>query len=123
MIRRTAHMLASVGMCCAAMGVLAPQAIAADLAPGVHCDGLACDNDNDEAYVVFGTFTCVTTIWPPNGAAPEYFYENTPITQDIEPHSAVTILLRCGSGGAVVGWGLTSAVPRASLPQTGSAGS
>jgi hypothetical protein len=104
------------------MGILAPQAIAQDLAPGVHCDGLACTNDNDEAYVVFGTYTCVNTIWPPNSTAPEYSYEYTPINQHIEPHSAVTILLRCGSGGGVVGWGLTSAVPRASIPRTGSAG-
>ncbi len=41
-----------------AVGVLAPQAAARELAPGVSCEGFTCRNDTDDTYRVEGVAHC-----------------------------------------------------------------
>ncbi|MFF0528016.1 hypothetical protein ACFYT3_06460 [Nocardia amikacinitolerans] len=48
--------VASVVM--AATGMLAPQAVAQELAPGVSCEGYSCRNDTDDTYRVESVVTC-----------------------------------------------------------------
>ncbi|RDI48504.1 hypothetical protein [Nocardia mexicana] len=40
------------------VGVLAPQAAAQELAPGVSCEGFTCRNDTDDTYRVEATVHC-----------------------------------------------------------------
>ncbi|WP_431969966.1 hypothetical protein [Nocardia sp. bgisy134] len=42
----------------AAAGVLAPQAVAQELAPGVSCKQFSCRNDTDDTYRVRSVVTC-----------------------------------------------------------------
>ncbi|TQM26294.1 hypothetical protein [Nocardia bhagyanarayanae] len=48
--------VASVVM--AAAGILAPQAVARELAPGLSCEGYSCRNDTDDTYRVESVVTC-----------------------------------------------------------------
>ncbi|MGY2061918.1 hypothetical protein ACW9HQ_44170, partial [Nocardia gipuzkoensis] len=42
----------------AAVGVLAPQAAARELAPGVHCERITCRNETDDMYRLDIEVTC-----------------------------------------------------------------
>ncbi|MEU2256862.1 hypothetical protein ABZ540_27180 [Nocardia xishanensis] len=42
----------------AAAGVLAPRAVAQELAPGVSCEQFSCRNDTDDTYRVESVVTC-----------------------------------------------------------------
>ncbi|MEV0034009.1 hypothetical protein [Nocardia sp. NPDC050793] len=42
----------------AAAGVLAPQAVAQELAPGISCEQFSCRNDTDDTYRVESVVTC-----------------------------------------------------------------
>ncbi|MFD0366214.1 hypothetical protein ACFQZZ_32660 [Nocardia sp. GCM10030253] len=42
----------------AALTATAPQAAAQELAPGLVCEGVACDNNTENTYTLSGTATC-----------------------------------------------------------------
>jgi hypothetical protein len=110
---------------CAAVGVAVPGAAAVDLAPGVHCDGARCTNDNGEAYIVHGFVTCsvyhppLPSVDPATPPPPVYTFESLPWSEVFEPHTTRDVNPRC-AGEAPMGWTLAGAYPRSQVP-TGSA--
>ncbi|MEV0342687.1 hypothetical protein AB0H49_27030 [Nocardia sp. NPDC050713] len=69
--------VASVVM--AAAGVLAPQAVAQELAPGVSCEGYSCRNDTDDTYRVESVVTCSDGV----GQVPVVTYARPRATTDL----------------------------------------
>ncbi|MFE3543622.1 hypothetical protein ACFXK0_11665 [Nocardia sp. NPDC059177] len=115
------------GTACAAMALAMPAASAVDLAPGVWCDGAECVNDNDEAYVVYGTLTCVvmhTEPWtdmtkPAPLPTQSIEYQRWSIV--LAPHGTGTARTSGCFGGVDIDWDISGAYPQ-SRPPTGSAG-
>ncbi|WP_156095076.1 hypothetical protein [Nocardia lijiangensis] len=58
MSQRLTFGLGVVSVVVAAAGILAPQAVAQELAPGVSCEGFSCRNDTDDTYRVESVVTC-----------------------------------------------------------------
>lgn len=110
---------------CAALSGFAPGAYALDLAPGVHCDGARCTNDNAEAYVIHGFVTCSVFAPPLPSADPNvppaspYTVRTDAWSEVFEPHTTRDVNPGC-SGGQPMGWTFGGAYPRSQVP-TGSA--
>lgn len=84
------HTTVGLGICAlaaGALGVLAPQAAAQDLAPGVSCnDQGSCRNDTDDIYYVTGNAVC--SGFPAS---------NVPVGGYVDRHSSAAIPMSCPS--------------------------
>ncbi len=102
-----------------AVGVLAPQAAAQELAPGVSCDGFTCRNDTDDTYRVEGVGQCTDF-------GQRRITGQVVVRQRVRPHSTENISVSCTSPGDMwrdpIWIDYRSAVVDNSRPPTGSAG-
>ncbi|CAM4523848.1 hypothetical protein NONI108955_42665 [Nocardia ninae] len=100
------------------VGVLAPQAAAQELAPGVSCEGFVCRNDTDDTYRVEGVASC--SDWYERRMTGQ-----VPVRERIRPHTTVTISVSCGRPDDVteeVLWIDYRGAVVDNTPRTGSAG-
>ncbi len=110
---------------CVALGGFVPAASAIDLAPGVHCEGSRCTNDNGEAYVIHGFVTCsvfnppLPSVDPNMPPPPAHTTQTAPWSEVFEPHTTRDVRPGCG-GGPPLGWTFAGAYPQSQVP-TGSA--
>lgn len=100
------------------VGMLAPQAAAQELVPGVSCEEFVCRNDTDDTYRVEGIASC--TDWSERRITGQ-----VPVKQRVRPHTTVTITVHCGEPGDIsedVLWIDYRGAVVDNTPRTGSAG-
>ncbi|GAA5084992.1 hypothetical protein [Nocardia iowensis] len=98
-----------------AVGVLAPQAVAKELAPGVSCDEFVCRNDTDDTYRVEGIASC--SDW-----SERRITSQVPVRERIRPHTTVTIRVNCAEFSDDALWIDYRGAVLDNTPRSGSAG-
>ncbi|WP_069160004.1 hypothetical protein [Nocardia altamirensis] len=92
MRHQLAFSLGVTALVASAVAVLAPQAAAQELAPGLNCDRFVCRNDTDDTYRVEALVSC--SDWGDRRITHE-----VPVVRKIRPRTTLDVTPSCNAPG------------------------